>query len=76
MRTFCLIAHALPLDTDPLPEPMVVATIIADARVTKNLDPHHLLKNLAGKLGLLDYEITSAHAQPLPGHQLHLPLAF
>lgn len=76
MKTFCLVAHALPLDTDPLPEALVVATIIADARVTKNLDPHKLLKGLAGKLGLLDYEITSAHAQALPGYQLHLPLKF
>lgn len=74
---YYLIAHSVPLprdpDTTPLPEAKVVASITVDPMFLGNLNPHKTLTELAGKMGLVDFEITSAEAQDRPGHQLGLP---
>jgi hypothetical protein len=70
---YYLIAHNLPLDPTPLPEPKVVASITVDPAFIGKLNPHEHLKALAGKMGLLDFTIESAEAQDRPGYQLGLP---
>lgn len=74
---YYLIAHALPITADPtmpaLPEPKVVASITVDPLFVGKLDPYKSLKALAGQMGLVDFEITTAEAKDLPGHQLGLP---
>lgn len=68
-----LIAHQDPLNSQPLTTPVVVATITCDPRFTGKLNPHKELTTFAAKMGLLDFEITTAEAQDQPGHQLSLP---
>lgn len=72
---YYLIAHSTPVHkgNEPLPTPVVVATITVDPVFMGGINPHDQLKTLASKLGLVDFEITSAEAQDLPGHQLGLP---
>jgi len=74
---YYLMAHALPFAADnqsePLPDPVVVATITVDPAFTRHLNPHKHLTELAAKMGLLDFTIESAEAQDRPGHQLGLP---
>ena len=70
---YYLIAHNLPLGGEPMDEPLVVATMTTDPRVCGRINPHKELERLAGKLGLVDFEITTADARDLPGAQLGLP---
>lgn len=71
---YYLIAHSgNQHDPTVLPAPVVVATITLDPRFLGNLNPHKELEVLAGKMLLVDFEITSAEAADLPGHQLGLP---
>lgn len=73
---YYLIAHSMPLpvdhETTPLPEPKVVASITVDPVFLGKIDPYKSLSELASKMGLLDFEITSAEAQDRPGFQLGL----
>lgn len=72
---YYLIAHSTPTPhgAEPLPAPKVVATITVDPVFIGRLNPHDQLKALADKMGLVDFEITSAEAQDIPGFQLGLP---
>lgn len=74
---YYLIAHSVPVpadpDTPPLAEPKVVASITVDPLFIGKLDPHKQLKELAAKMGLVDFAIESAEAQDRPGFQLGLP---
>ena len=72
-NSLVLITHALPLGSEPFPAPVVVASIISDARFTGRLAPGDVLHGLAHRMGLLDYEIVASQAHALPGHQLQLP---
>lgn len=73
MHTAYLIAHALPLDDTPQPSPVVVASITADPAYIGSLNPEAQLRVLAGKMGLLDFEIVRSDAQEQPGYQFELP---
>lgn len=68
-----LIAHESVLG-DVLPEPVVAASITTDHAIIKGLDPAKILSDIAGKLGLTNYEITDGREQHVPGHQLNLHL--
>jgi hypothetical protein len=68
-----LIAHKAPFEDEPLPEATVVATITADDRILRNWCPNTMLLQLANRLGLVDFEISTAEARDMPGHQLGLP---
>lgn len=71
---YYLIAHSgNHHDPVTLPAPVVVATITLDPRFLGKLNPYKELETLAGKMLLVDFEITSAEAADLPGHQLGLP---
>lgn len=70
---YYLIARNLPLGGEPMDEPLVVATMTTDPRVCGRINPHKEMERLAGKLGLIDFEITTADARDLPGFQLGLP---
>ena len=70
---YYLIAHREPLYGETLAEATVVATVTIDPRFMRNLNPHQHLTTLANKMGLIDFEITTADARDLPGHQLGLP---
>lgn len=72
---YYLIAHSAPLPhgAEPLEKPKVVATITVDPMFIGKLNPRDQLKALADKMGLVDFEITSAEAQDIPGYQLGLP---
>lgn len=73
MTTLCLITSHLPMDDEPLPSPVVVATIETDPRLLRHaLDPAHLLAGIASKMGLLRYAIVDGESQSLPGTQLEL----
>lgn len=73
VMNYFLIAYNEPLGDQPMDEPLVVATITTDPRVCGKVDPYKQLKILAAKLGLLDYEITTADARTVPGYQPGLP---
>ena len=70
---YYLITHNMPLGGEPMAEALVVATITTDPRVCGRINPYREMQRLAAKLGLLDYEITTADARDLPGFQLGLP---
>lgn len=70
---YYLIAQRAPREDAPLPTPAVVASITIDPRFVGGLNPHRELHVLAGKMGLIDFEVSTAEAQDLPGHQLGLP---
>lgn len=72
--TYYLIAHSGPhRDPSPLDHPVAVASITCDPRFLGNLNPHKELTAMAGKMLLVDFEVTTAEAQDLPGHQMGLP---
>lgn len=68
-----LVAHNSIREDAPLPAPVVVATITCDPRFIGSINPHKALTGLAGRMGLVDFEIVNAEALDLPGHQLGLP---
>lgn len=68
-----LIAHRHPVYGDPLPQPVVVAAITCDPRFIGRINPVKELATLAGKMGVLDFEVSTSEAQDRPGHQLGLP---
>lgn len=74
---YYLLAHTVPFaenhTSEPLAEPVVVATITVDPRFLRSLNPHKHLTELAAKLGVLDFTIESAESQDRPGYQLGLP---
>lgn len=73
MNAMYLIAHSLPLEMDPQPQAVVVASITLDPMFNKGLETEKALRGLAGRMGLLDFEIVTAEAQFRPGEQLGLP---
>jgi len=73
MKTLCIVAHRAPHDDTPLVSPAVVATLTTDKRFLGALGPYKQLEVLAGKMGLVDFEIISADSAALPGFQLSLP---
>ena len=73
MNAMYLIARTLPLEMDPQPDAVVVASITLDPMFTQRIDVHAALQALAGRMGLLDFEVVEAEAQLRPGHQLTLP---
>lgn len=72
MKTLNLIAYALPLEREPLATPIIVASITTDARFAR-LDVKRELGILAGKLGLMDWDVGEGTGPDMP-HQLVLPL--
>ena len=73
VKTLCVIAHRAPHDDKPLVAPVVVATLTADKRFLGHLTPYKQLEVLAGKMGLVDFEIVSSDSAALPGFQMSLP---
>lgn len=72
MPTLCLVTQQLPMADDPLPAPMVVATITTDRRLLGHLSPSRLLSNIAAKAGLMQFSIVDGEAQDVPGYQFDL----
>lgn len=68
-----LMSHNSLREDAPLPHPAVVVAITCDPRLIGNVDPRKVLVGLAGRFGLVDFEIVSAEALDLPGRQLGLP---
>lgn len=68
-----LIANTRPLDTDRLPTPQVVASITLAPEFLGTLNADALLRGIAGKMGLFDFDIIHADAQGRPGEQLRIP---
>lgn len=69
-----LVAQTVPLDSEPMPEGIVVAAISTDVAVMGKISPRRQLELLADKLGIRDYEIQSAAHLQTKGVQLNLPL--
>lgn len=68
-----LMSHNSLREDAPLPAPAVVVAITCDPRLIGSVNPEKVLQGLAGRFGLVDFEIVSAEALDLPGRQLGLP---
>lgn len=73
MNTMFLIAHALPLEQDRAPQSIIVASVTLDPAYTRGVNCDKLLRGIAGRLGLFDFEVVVSDAQQRPGEQMSLP---
>lgn len=73
MDAMYLVANKLPLDEDPQPRSVVIASITLDPVYTRHIVPVKVLESIAARMGLFEYEITTASAQEAPNNQLQLP---
>lgn len=69
-----LVAYTAPLTGEPLPDPMVVATITEETALLLKMKPKAVLTAIANKLGLQNTEIMDCEAVPMPPKQLSLTL--
>ena len=71
---YYLIAHGMIVDDQPLAEPRVIATITGDHKLLGPVNPHKILTGIAGRLGVVDFEIVHGDPRHVPGYQPPLPL--
>ena len=71
---YYLVATATITDDHPLAEPVVVATITGDHKILGPTNPVKILTGIAGRLGIVDFEIRHGDPRSVPGYQPQLPL--